>query len=118
MLVAGGEADGFALLCGLLLGADELVVLLDAVDLVCLLFACGHVGFFLLGGVGAPYRYGFVFVVSSSWCGLLCVFVVWGWLGVVFGFGVFLRRRELVFLHVRGVCLGFLLNWKFDGMAR
>ena len=58
VLVAGGEAYGFALLCGLLLGADELVVFLDAVDLVCLLFACGHVGFFLLGGVGVKYRYG------------------------------------------------------------
>ncbi len=57
VLVAGGEADGFALLCGLLLGADELVVFLDAVYFFCLLFACGHGGFFLLGGVGAPYRY-------------------------------------------------------------
>ncbi len=58
MLVAGGEADGFALLCGLLLGADELVVLLDAVDLVLFALVCGHGGFFLLGGVAAPYRYG------------------------------------------------------------
>lgn len=32
---------------------------LDAVYFFCLLFACGHVGFFLLGGVAAPYRYAF-----------------------------------------------------------
>ena len=30
----------------------------DAVYFFCFLFACGHVGFFLYGGVGVKYRYG------------------------------------------------------------
>jgi len=33
-------------------------VFFDAVYFFCFLFACGHVGFFVYGGVGVKYRYG------------------------------------------------------------
>ena len=38
----------------------------DAVYFFCFLFACGHVGFFVYGGVGVKYRYGLACVYRGE----------------------------------------------------